>query len=57
VIGEMTAPGAPFADGNGRTGPERAAPILGEHTREIAVSLLGLSDAEVDALIDEKALW
>jgi benzylsuccinate CoA-transferase BbsF subunit len=57
VIGEMTAPSTPFADGNGRTGPERAAPLLGQHTREIAVSLLGLSNAEVDALIAEKAFW
>jgi benzylsuccinate CoA-transferase BbsF subunit len=56
-IGEMTAPSAPFVDGDGRTGPERAAPLLGEHTREIALSLLGLTDAEVDALIDEKVLW
>ena len=57
VIGEITAPAAPFRDGNGRTGPERPAPFLGADTREIAVSLLGLTEAEVDELIAEKALW
>jgi crotonobetainyl-CoA:carnitine CoA-transferase CaiB-like acyl-CoA transferase len=53
----MTMPVAPFRGRAGRTGPERAAPLLGEHTRDIATSLLGLPDAEVDALVDEKVLW
>jgi crotonobetainyl-CoA:carnitine CoA-transferase CaiB-like acyl-CoA transferase len=57
VIGEMTAPGAPFLDGDGRTGPEQAAPLLGEHTREIASSVLGMSAAEIDALVAEEVLW
>jgi crotonobetainyl-CoA:carnitine CoA-transferase CaiB-like acyl-CoA transferase len=57
VIGEMTAPSAPFLDGGGRTGPEQAAPLLGEHTREIASSLLGMSGAEIDALVAEEVLW
>jgi crotonobetainyl-CoA:carnitine CoA-transferase CaiB-like acyl-CoA transferase len=29
------------------------APLLGEHTREVAREVLGLSDAEIQALIDE----
>ncbi len=32
------------------------APALGEHTRDVATSLLGLSDAEVDALLASGAL-
>jgi benzylsuccinate CoA-transferase BbsF subunit len=57
VIGELTQPGAPFLDGDGRTGPETAAPLLGAHTREVAASVLGLSDREIDELTDEKVLW
>ena len=58
MIGEITAPAAPFrVAGTRGTGPVEAAPLLGAHTREIAVSLLGLTDAEVDDLVDEKALW
>jgi benzylsuccinate CoA-transferase BbsF subunit len=58
VIGPITMPAAPFQGRReGRTGPERAAPLLGEHTREIATSLLGLSNQEVDELVDEKVLW
>ena len=40
-----------------RTGPERAAPLLGEHTRELASSLLALDEDEIDALVEEKVLW
>ncbi len=57
VMGELTAPSAPFKGREARTGPERAAPLMGEHTREIAGSLLGLSDAEIDRLTAEKVLW
>jgi benzylsuccinate CoA-transferase BbsF subunit len=57
VIGEVTAPAAPFRSNGERTGPEAAAPLLGEHTREIAGTVLGLSDAEIDELTEEKALW
>jgi crotonobetainyl-CoA:carnitine CoA-transferase CaiB-like acyl-CoA transferase len=56
VIGEFTMPSAPFAGRAGRTGPERAAPLLGEHTREVVTSLLGLSDTEVDELVAEGVL-
>ena len=57
VLGTITMPAAPFQSRSGRTGPERAAPLLGEHSREIMTSLLGLSDAEVDTLVEEKVLW
>jgi len=57
VMGEFTAPSAPFTVDGERTGPERSAPLLGEHTRELASSLLGLSEAEIDTLTDEKVLW
>jgi len=33
------------------------APLMGEHTHEIARQLLGLSDAEIKALDEEKALY
>ncbi|HTE14350.1 MAG TPA: CoA transferase [Burkholderiales bacterium] len=33
-----------------------SAPLLGEHTREICIDLLGLSEAEVDELIDQEVL-
>lgn len=31
--------------------PDRPAPLMGEHTREIAQDLLGLDDAEIDRLV------
>lgn len=36
--------------------PMRPAPVRGEHTVEIATSLLGLADAEVEALVAEGVL-
>lgn len=57
VMGRTTAPAAPFSSGEPRVGPERAAPLLGEHTREVAHSLLGLDDAEIDRLEREQVLW
>jgi crotonobetainyl-CoA:carnitine CoA-transferase CaiB-like acyl-CoA transferase len=57
VIGDMTAPRAPFRHDGERTGPERSAPLLGEHTRELAGSLLGLSEVEIDQLESEQVLW
>ncbi len=44
-MGELTAPAAPFTRRTASApAPERAAPLLGEHTREIAASLLGLGE-------------
>jgi benzylsuccinate CoA-transferase BbsF subunit len=36
---------------------ERPAPMLGEHTQEIAEVLLGLGEGEIDRLREEKVLW
>jgi len=33
------------------------APLMGEHTHEIARNLLGLSDAEIKKLDEEKVLY
>jgi CoA:oxalate CoA-transferase len=33
------------------------APLMGEHTHQIARTLLGLSDAEIKQLDEEKALY
>lgn len=57
VIGEMTAPAAPFQHDGERAGPVRSAPLLGEHTHELAASLLGLSDSEIERLEAEQVLW
>jgi benzylsuccinate CoA-transferase BbsF subunit len=57
VLGEISAPAAPFVADGTRTGPERAAPLLGEHTRELASSLLALDEDEIDALVEEEVLW
>lgn len=57
VLGRIAAPAAPFRADAERTGPTRAAPLLGEHTRELARELLSLSDSEIDELEKEQVLW
>jgi crotonobetainyl-CoA:carnitine CoA-transferase CaiB-like acyl-CoA transferase len=55
-LGSMLLEGPPFL---GSDMPEviiSQAPWLGEHTREIALSLLGLSPEEIQALVDEEVL-
>jgi crotonobetainyl-CoA:carnitine CoA-transferase CaiB-like acyl-CoA transferase len=55
-LGSMLLEGPPFL---GSDMPEvivHQAPWLGEHTREIAADLLGLSDREIQSLIDEQVL-
>jgi benzylsuccinate CoA-transferase BbsF subunit len=46
-----------FATEEGRKRDPAPPPLLGEHTREIATSLLGLSESECTRLIDEQVLW
>ena len=36
--------------------PIKAAPLLGEHSREVVAADLGLSTHEVDALVDRGVL-
>jgi crotonobetainyl-CoA:carnitine CoA-transferase CaiB-like acyl-CoA transferase len=56
VLGEMVLDGAAF-HGDLMVGPDvRGAPAIGEHTREISTSVLGLDDAEVDKLLATGAL-
>jgi benzylsuccinate CoA-transferase BbsF subunit len=57
VMGTLTSPAPPFLVDGVRTGAERAAPLLGQHTREIASSLLGLGEAEIDELERERVFW
>lgn len=57
VIGAMSMPAAPFRADGERAGPERPAPLLGEHTRELARSMLSLTDTQIDKLVDEQVLW
>lgn len=55
VIGPMAIAGPPFRMDGER--PElRSAPLLGEHTREIARDVLGLGSAEVERLIADGVL-
>ncbi|HLH95193.1 MAG TPA: CoA transferase [Xanthobacteraceae bacterium] len=46
-----------FATEEGRKREPSAPPLLGEHTRDIATSLLGLSENECTRLINEQVLW
>ncbi|MES1247900.1 MAG: CoA transferase [Actinomycetota bacterium] len=57
VIGFMTAPSTPFVNNSERTGPVAAAPLLGEHTSDVAHELLGLDDAQVETLTEEGVFW
>ncbi len=51
VTGTASFIGAPFRHANGPTvHNRRAAPLLGEHNRDILIRILGLSDPEVDDL-------
>lgn len=50
VMGDIVSPGLPFSTSTGQAGPTRAAPLLGEHTWEIAESLLGISRPDFDRL-------
>ncbi len=52
-LGEYLVPGTPFEFGAIRRSPARRAPVLGEHTDEILLDVLGLSPAEVGRLHDD----
>jgi benzylsuccinate CoA-transferase BbsF subunit len=57
VIGSMTAPSAPFVNGSLRTGPDKAAPLLGADTTEIAHRMLKLDDSEIKTLTEDGVFW
>ncbi len=54
--GPMVLEGTPFQASDLPPPIVGPAPLLGEHTREIARERLGLSDAEIDALLEEGVL-
>ena len=53
-IGSYLVPGSPLEFGEFERLPPRRASILGEHTDEILMDILGLSDAEISQLHDKK---
>ncbi|HEV7564418.1 MAG TPA: CoA transferase [Microbacteriaceae bacterium] len=56
AMGEIVGIGAPYRGETDIWGPSRAAPLLGEHTRSVAESLLEMSGEEVDQLVAEGVL-
>jgi benzylsuccinate CoA-transferase BbsF subunit len=57
-MGRITVNVPPFFSAQeGRTRAPAPPPLLGEHTREIATTLLGLSDSECTRLMNEQVLW
>lgn len=52
-IGSYLAPGSPFDFGLADRRPVQPAPVLGQHTDEILLDVLRLSEAEVGRLHDE----
>ena len=49
-VGELPHPAAPYRVGEEPFDIDRVAPTLGQHNREVLSELLGLDDAEIDAL-------
>jgi benzylsuccinate CoA-transferase BbsF subunit len=57
-MGRITVNVPPFfSTQEGRKREPAAPPLLGEQTREIATTLLGLSDSECTRLMNEEVLW
>jgi benzylsuccinate CoA-transferase BbsF subunit len=55
-MGETLYNGPPFSFASGKVGPRFAAPLLGEHLREIVGGQLGQSDEQINELIASGAL-
>ncbi|MBK8907883.1 MAG: 2-methylfumaryl-CoA isomerase [Rhodospirillales bacterium] len=53
-IGTYLMPGSPLAFGAADRVPPRRAPMLGEHTDEVLLEVLGLSEGEVGRLHDDR---
>ncbi|MFN0091479.1 MAG: CoA transferase [Acidimicrobiales bacterium] len=56
LVGRRTVPGIPWIMHRSPNGLQAPAPLLGQHTEEILVGLLGYSEAEVAALRESGAL-
>ena len=52
-VGSYLVPGSPFDFGKAARLPVKRAPVVGEHTDEILLGVLGLSESEVGRLHDE----
>jgi crotonobetainyl-CoA:carnitine CoA-transferase CaiB-like acyl-CoA transferase len=55
-MGLSTYNAAPFRFSDAASAPSSAAPLLGEHTHEICSTILGLSDADIERLMECGAL-
>jgi len=53
-IGSYLVPGTPFAFGAFEREPPSPAPALGEHTEEILADIVGLGNAEIARLYDDR---
>jgi benzylsuccinate CoA-transferase BbsF subunit len=56
ALGDLFLEGACFKSDTMPLQAAKSAPLLGQHTREICSSLLGLPDAEVERLFEEGVL-
>jgi crotonobetainyl-CoA:carnitine CoA-transferase CaiB-like acyl-CoA transferase len=56
IAGTFPVEGRPIVASNWPDPDERPAPLAGQHTREIAAQLLGLSGTEIDSFIAEGIL-
>jgi benzylsuccinate CoA-transferase BbsF subunit len=56
VIGEMAIARPPFRVNDGSRPDLGRAPLIGEHTRQIAADLLAMDDATIDQLVDAGVL-
>ncbi len=56
-VGERIVPGMPVKMSNVRELNYSTPPDLGQHNREVFRGLFGLSDGEIDALMEEKVIY
>jgi crotonobetainyl-CoA:carnitine CoA-transferase CaiB-like acyl-CoA transferase len=56
-VGERILPGMPVKLSNAPNLNYSHPPDLGEHNRDVFGGLLGLSDAEIKLLIEEKVIY
>jgi crotonobetainyl-CoA:carnitine CoA-transferase CaiB-like acyl-CoA transferase len=56
-VGKRIAPGMPVKIERRARPHQSLPPDLGQHNREVFGGLLGLSDAEINLLIEEKVIY